>query len=476
MWAAEALITRIDGRSVTLSKPLPATIAPGARVEIATLRYRPFSTPGSAEYQATLRGWLTYVDRVAETAAAVLGTAGAADRGFDLEIWNELSFGSHFLDINAYYAGAPYQYDEQDITSTLLSATAEHIAADTTRYAGVAVTDGFASTMPWDAASTTPPRVAALSKHPYPPRLRFPTDEQRGDGLVGLNSLGESDPYVPTYVARFPEYFGTAIQTETVIRDLAPVSTTIDGVAHGRNARPGGPVETWITEANLAHDWSGMDVALPSDAIEPFKARIVARFAAFYLNKGASRLYLFGVNDAGPDDDVSLIGDAFLTLARRPGATYPAEPDAYVSLPLRVLARMSDHLSAGLDRSLTATRQITVATVTDTHGHAQFPGDGTDEHPPLYDRDVLAILPFQSNARRFVIPYYVMTRDVLQPLDPEQFTVRLEGLRGAAATVSTYDPLGDTNVPVETVAADANSLTLRLTATDYPYLLTVEER
>ena len=56
--------------------------------------------------------------------------------------------------------------------------------------------------------------------------------------------LGRPASYVPTYTARFQEYFGTAVQTETLVRDTGPFTTTVGGVAHGRDARPGGPVET----------------------------------------------------------------------------------------------------------------------------------------------------------------------------------------------------------------------------------------
>jgi hypothetical protein len=473
-WAAEALVTGIEGTTLTLSKPLPRALARGARVEIATLRYRPFSVPGSPDYQATMAGWLRYVDLVRRGVTDALGTA-AGDKGFDLEIWNELTFGSAFLSVNNYYAAAPYRFDQDAITRDLVAATAARIAADPAGYAGVAVSDGFASTTPWQAASTTPARVGALSKHPYPPRLRFPADEQRGPGLVGLNALGQTGGYVPTYAARFPEYFGTAIQTETLVRDMGPFTTDVAGVSHGRNARPSGPVETWITEANLAHDWSGMDPSMPAERVEQFKAKVVSRFAAFYLNKGVTRLFFFGVNDNGPDDDVNIVADSFLALARQPGAVYPTNDDPYTSSSLRVLRRMVDKFADGLDSGLTATRPLSIDSVVDTHGHAQFAGDGTAAHPPLYDREVLAILPFQVNAGRFVIPYYVMTRDLLQPLAPEQFTVRLGGLRGTRATVTAYDPIRDAEIPVDVLAAGPDSLTLGLTAADYPSLLTVQE-
>jgi hypothetical protein len=472
VFAAEAMVTAIDGRTVTLSKPLPFALPSGTKVEMATLRYRPVSVPGSADYQATMAGWMSYVDRVAATATAGLGTGGAPDKGFDLEIWNELTFGSAFLGINNYYSGAPYRYDESAIIHDLVAATAAHIQANSAAFAGVQVSDGFASTMPWQSASTEPARVTALSKHPYPPRLQFPANEQQGQGV---NALGQADSYVPTYTSRFPEYFGTGIQTETMVRDMGPFTTTVAGAGHGRNARPGGPVETWMTEANLAHNWSNMASSMSADSIEQFKAKVVSRFVAFYLNKGVSQLFLFGVNDTGPDDDVNMVADNFLTLARRSGAAYPSNDASYTSSSLLVLRRMASMFSTGLDRAFTSTRPLTVASVSDSHNHLQFSGDGTAAHPPLYDREVLAILPFQVNAGRFVIPYYVMTRDVLQSLAPAAFTVRIDGLHGAGATVSAYDPIHDTTVPVEVITTSPDSLTVRLTATDYPYLLVVQE-
>jgi len=66
-------------------------------------------------------------------------------------------------------------------------------------------------------------------------------------------------------------------------------------------------------------------------------------------------------------------------------------------------------------------------------------GDPKDlqARPPLYDRDVLAMLPFQVNARKFIIPYYVMTRDIRRGLPEKAFTghrekaSRVKGQRSA---------------------------------------------
>jgi len=113
--------------------------------------------------------------------------------------------------------------------------------------------------------------------------------------------------------------------------------------------------------------------------------------------------------------------------------------------------------------------------VSDTHNHWQFAGDGTAAHPTLYDRDVFTFLPFQVNAHRFVIPYYVMTRDVLAPFKPEQFTVRIAGVHSAHAALTAYDPIKNVAVPVQVVQRDGAGLTVTLTAADYPYLLTIQE-
>ena len=101
---------------------------------------------------------------------------------------------------------------------------------------------------------------------------------------------------------------------------------------------------------------------------------------------------------------------------------------------------------------LATTRKITLDQISDTHDHFQFAGDGTPAHPPLYDRDVFAFLPFQVNARTFVIPYYVMTRDVTHVYNPaatgghqydmpaENFTLTIGGLHGRGAPCDGLRP------------------------------------
>ena len=87
---------------------------------------------------------------------------------------------------------------------------------------------------------------------------------------------------------------------------------------------------------------------------------------------------------------------------------------------------------------------------------------------------MFAFLPFQVNPRRFVIPFYVMTRDVKRDLAPETFTLTIKGL-ARQARFSAYDPIRDTRQAVRAVAVGTDEVKLEVSATDYPILLEVDE-
>ena len=477
-WAAEALITKIEGDAVTLSKPLPKDLgAAGAKISMATLKYRPFGPPETPEYKETLDGWTRYARAVAKFAAQTLGTTGKPDLGFDMEIWNELSFGSNFTVINQYYQPKAFEYREDLVWGAIVTATADAAEAHPADFAGVIFCDGFANTIPWPSAGSEPPRVAAMSKHPYPGRHTYPKDKGRGPIINALFKEEPNTAFYPSFSVNFPEYFATYLQTESVMRDLAPLTTDIYGGKHGRTARILNgkivPVELWFTENGFAPNENGIT---DREAALALKARTTSRFYCFCLGKGMERLYLFAALEK--DLWLGLVNENFVEYAKK-NATYPADDSAFVSPALRTMARIVAHIEQDkkdLDPKLTATRKITVASITDTHNNFQFKGDATPEHPTLYDRDTLAILPLQVNARRFVIPYYVVTYDVQKPLTPEKFTVHLNGLKGATATVSAYDPINDKPVLVTIKQRGADFLALEVLAADYPYLLTVQEK
>ena len=470
-WAAEALITAIDGDTITLSKPLPKSIAAGSSIEMATLKYRPFSQPGSADYQHTIVGWQHYVDTVAQFTANSLGTSQSNDKGFDMEIWNELTFGSKFLSINNYYAPDPVTYEEDSIWSNLVTATSDYAVAHPDRFSGVKFSDGFANTIPWPASSTQPLRISAISKHPYGNRKNYPQDEQQGPKI---DAFGKPTNFTPTYSALFPEYHATALQTEFILRDAAPFNNDIQGVRHGRYARQVNglvvPTEVWITETGIAPNENGIKEPITSLAL---KAKTTARYYTFYLNKGVTKLYLYSA--ASGNSGLGIVQDNFLQYAKTT-SIYPTNDRAYVSPALNITARIVTQMKQNLDPNLTKTRQLQLDSIDDNHNRLQFNGDGTAAHPNLYDRDVFTFLPYQVNSHRFVVPYYVMTRDVTNDLAPEKFAIQISNLKTQGTTVSVYDPMHDRTLPVTIDRRGSNFLKLTVSATDYPYLLIIQER
>jgi hypothetical protein len=472
--AAGLLITNIAGNTITLSKPLPKDIKAGTNLVIATLKYRPFSAPDTEDYRTTMAGWQRYVGTVAKFVADVLGTTKGTDKGFDMEIWNELSFGSYFLIINSYYAQKPYNYKEESIFGNLIKETAAYVEAHPEDFQGVLFSDGLANTIPWPASSTTPARITAISKHPYRNRQNYPQHEINN---TPINALGKEDKsgFIPTYTTYFPEYFATALQTETLVRDMGPITSDIGGTKHGRYAREINgvivPNPVWMTEINMSPVED--DDKVTAERALQLKAKITARYFCFFLNKGVTQLHLFAAE--GGDKALGIVKESFLKYAEQPNAVYPADYTSYISPALAVTKRIVAKMSQQVDRNLTSTRQLQVVSISDTHEHYQFVGDGTAAHPNLYNRDVFAFLPYQVNSRRFIIPYYVMTRDVTKDLPSEQFTVQIKGIKGEGASVTAYDPINDRDIPVVVNGKGADTLSVNLTATDYPYLLTVQE-
>ena len=157
--------------------------------------------------------------------------------------------------------------------------------------------------------------------------------------------------------------------------------------------------------------------------------------------------------------------------------TYPDDDMPWTSPALLVVRRIADRMRDGLDVNLHQTRTLELVSIEDSHDAKEFEGDPNDPraHPPLFDRDVLAVLPFQVNATKFVIPFYVVTRDIRRDLPEEKFTVTIKGLSGKGAKLTAYDPMLDRRENVRILSTEDGMLKLELTAVDYPVLLEVEE-
>jgi hypothetical protein len=531
--APDILISSVTHEGLaTLSKPLPAALPAGAHTG-ATLLYAPFAKPtlgnGSPNplFQETLAGWLHYVSAVTKLASKVVGPGG-----YDLEVWNELSFGSQFLNAERYYTvgsaseeGCPEAgsreegvveecESEEPVEKKTVSKEIIRILFEETIAlvrnpangipASVGISDGFASQTPFPSGANAPVGLTALSKHPYAIGKEFPA-AYTVNSIRPINALGQGDriskenpapQFIPNYEALFPEFRLSSIATETLVRDIAPMTTEIYGFPHGREVGPVGspPIQKWVTEYNLGFKKGlvprGPDgvTPQPSAVVTPadrthFHAKALLRSLVSSVNKGISRMYFYAAASGG---QMSMISEKFMSAATANPSVYPGDQlggevmDGFHNL-------LSQLQGPGLGSS--PARQLQLLSIAQAGSHAQFQGDGTAAHPSLYDREVLAVLPFQTSPTSFTIPVYVMTRDLLTLYEPgaassnirrfdlpdEKFRITLGNLPASATapTISAYDPLRNERTPARLVSQSGTTATIELAATDYPRMLNI---
>jgi hypothetical protein len=477
--AAQFLITSIspDGWA-QLSQPMPMAVTPGG-YRAATLRYQPFAAPftslGAANplFEQTLTGWLRYIGAVTSEAKRVLGSDN-----FDVEVWNELNFGSNFLFPARYYSPVPAAFlGTGDSTQQILVRTVSYLRDPAHSVPNVGIGNGFANQTPFPSGATSPVGLTAIDKHPYRSIRTFPGDATF-DGIRPVDALGNPDgtqdaaaawhdSFIPNYRALFPEYFLSGIQTEFMERDLSPITTMIGKVAHGRNTMPPGgdkPPQTWITETNIDPSGSGLDTAADKRHLQ---AKSTLRALSAFVNKGVSALYFYAVanGDWAMLDPNAPGGGETMTSVKRFTAAFAGSP------------------------TIAQGRALTLTAVADKANHIQFGGDGTAAHPPLYNRDVVAFLPFQADSHRFVVPTYVMTRDMAKlynpsapttdvtryDLPPEAYRLTIAGVDAAALQASATDPLTGQSAPVTVVSRSGSTAVVQLNLTDYPRLLVLSD-
>jgi hypothetical protein len=489
---AGVLITAVNGSVATLSRPLPGTLTTGSH-DARTLLAEPFADPllsngaPNPRFERTLAAWLQYVKTTTNYVKSVLGTDD-----FDVEIWNEVTFGARFLWNTAYYETPP-ESGTGDVKDALLRRTVAFLRDPANGVPRLRIGDGFANQTQLTAGSTEPVGVTAMDKHPYNDGATYPTGLRYG-GIKPIDGLGNPnyvvlgtdyrDTFVPTYVEYMPEHFLTAVQTETLIRDLAPVTTLgWKNTPHGRfTAPPGGqPPAMWITEYNLNATTNDFNVRPPMtpDERDHLRAKVALRTYAAYLGKGAAQVDLFAAKSS---DSFQLIAQRFFDAIKQRPTAYPSvDPGPVMSSVGRLAAAMAGPVALTLPRSLT------LDGVADNHNQVIFQGNGTPAYPPLYHRDMLFFSPFQADNHKFVAPVYVMTTDLKKVYAPGApagtpgrmdlpdgaFRLTVGGLDGAKAAVSYSDPITGAAKPATIVTRTATGITVQLPVTDYPRLLTI---
>jgi hypothetical protein len=448
-WAAEALVTAIntDRGEVTLSKPLPKDLKTG-RVGMATLKYAPLHPVGTPEFDETAAGLVKHTLHVCQLAEA----AGLSD--FDIEIWNELTFGTHFLSINDYYDKAAPKITEGQPDFLNSGGRCWELARRTTEavkraHPKARVIWGFSNTTFYHCRiDRLPPVTDGQSYHPYG------TGTRRFSGVQERKDQPPVEGFVPTYEIRMMEGWApTFIQTECLIRHLRPdvrLATKAPGVDrfyHYMTEHGVLPPECGVTDD--AGAWQ-------------LKALCATRSFCLWLNKGVDVLHYF----VAQENKATSFGVLPTNLKDLPAQ---AEFDTVATPPMRAIRNLA-HAFSGSE-PMNKIDSLSVDVVSLGPETQVFEGDAA--HPPLWHREVLALLPFQVNPRKHAVALYVMTRDAVKPLAPQTFRLTFTGIKGQR--VEAVDVMTSAPVAAQTKPLGSNRIEVTLPVTDKPAVLTIEQ-
>lgn len=439
-WAAEALLTRVDESTgeCALSKPLPKDLKKDTEVPLATLKYLPLHPVGTKEFDETAEGWVRY----ARLIARLLRESGIED--FDLEIWNELTFGTRFLNANNYHDPKPLAYPKNFLHEggQCWELARRTVAALRPEFPKARFIWGFSNTTFFHTPiEKLPPGIDGQSYHPYGTGTRkLPEREAHKDRPEFC-----LDGPPPAIEIRCPEGWAhTFIQTESLMRHLNP---------EARRRRPPG-VERfrhYMTEHGVLPPECGIqDEARAWD----LKTQCLLRSLCLWLNKGIDVLHYFCAHEDKP------LGMGLLP----PGASkLPADAafDQAATPPLKALRNLVRAFEGSAP--LRGIRPLTVSARPEGLPREVFPG--------LTHADLLAFLPWQVNENRHAVVLYVMTLDATTPLKEERWRLSIGGTPARSARL--LDPVAGREIPLATTPRP-DGIDAAVPLTDTPKILLID--
>jgi hypothetical protein len=455
-----------------LSAPLPTALSAGA-ITFTTLKYQPFSgfifTDGKANPagQETLDAWANYVVAACQFAYSILGTS--TDAGFDLEIWNELTFGSEFL-YDANYYDPPRQYSQpiqysnhgltwaNDATKVLMAVAVDAVNG---QYPGTSMVfpkvnviwGAYSNTTPWARGTDMWPGQAGYSRHYYtginPGAYYSPQTGTLNAGLLtqatappadqgrAINALYQNDPspcFVPTHTVNMPEQWHFGYFAECMTRDMQPYPSAFNNYEgstpyyhnHHRFSHSGNGqiAQIWMTETNFDRTRWGQalmnDLGLAADdpslisLMHAVATKATLRQYLFFAHKGVKKINLFTIEAS--DLSVGVLPSAFFTTLAANNYQLNDTVRAQLGPQLTAIKQLGPLLKQ--QQTIDSPRKINVSSLLEYSPALVFAGDGTPQHPDLYHRDEFACLPFQLSSNSFAIGYYVVTRNLIQKWQP----------------------------------------------------------
>lgn len=450
--AEDVFLTEIDPATgaCALSRPLPVALTAGQKVWVRRLKYQPFNEPETAEFAETAGGFVRY----ARIACDFVKAQGVA---FDVELWNELTFGSDFLTIDRYYDPpiAPQGKGFLKPGGRVWEAARRAIEMVKKEFPGVRCLWGFSNTTFFHTkVADLPPNTDGQSYHPYGTGYReFPAQEDYRD-RAGYNLEG----FTPTYRAAMAEGFAANfIKTECLMRLLNP---------EARKAAPAGTATFmhYMTE----HGFAPTDIRLDNaERAWRLKSKVLLRNLCFWMNKGLDRFYYYC--SAQKDDlDMGLLPAA---LEQKDLPVAAEESGRFLTPPLLAARRVAELLQGAT--AIRNPRQLSVKVEPMGENRKVFDGDST--HPPLTHKDVFAFLPYQIDDHRFAIAVYVMTHDYTQDMPPEDYRLTIGGVKEGKTRVGYADPISGSSQDLSPNPSTEGLLSVTISAVDYPRFLVVSE-
>jgi hypothetical protein len=500
----------VDG-TIKLSQPLKVAIKAGANTTCKLMLRPPWVaavledkvTP-NPEFEGNMLAWLDYAGNTCRKVKELYGSDE-----FDVEIWNELSFGSQWLNINNYYE--PDLSSAGRVAQCIYSRSVAYLRDPANGVRNVHVGNGFANQ---NNSNPIVPGGYALCRHPYPGVSTFPaTDLTFETTALNLDGQGKfvgpikDVPFIPTYTARFPEYFLCQLQMETRIYDIAPYKSYLVNSHVGTNPAGRAPIkasayqppsldggltpagyeegtlgesgpdrEVWFTEVNqyLAPGIPGFSAA----DYRHIETKVILRQFLAFINKGVDVMHFFCIGTGF--GNYGMVDTGFYSQT----ATYPGDDAGGETMV--ALKHVAATVAGATD--LAKPGALTLDGLTGGEDNSTFAGDPTrpEQYPDLPHKERFAFFPFQVNdTRRFVAAVYVMTTDIQKAyggagvtrfdLPREDYTLTIGGFRGIGATITAYDPIKDEAVPVTVTSRTSTSANVKLACTDYPLLITIQE-
>ncbi|MCM8767834.1 MAG: PA14 domain-containing protein [Candidatus Omnitrophica bacterium] len=458
----DIFITKYDGEKAILSRPLPDDLKKGEKIILRTYKYLPLHPVGTSEFEETAKGWIKYVKLICELAK----NAGLEDKDFEIEIWNELTFGSAYMSgINSYYDPPKTEFK---IDFLRPGGHAWELAKRTVDY----IKENFPNTrVIWGFSNTTffrtpinnlPSKIDGQSYHPYGTGKRvvskdYPPKDRYGHYIEG---------YIPDELNWcMPEGWAhLQVQCETLIHHLNPDSRKTKPIDVERFYH-------YMTE----HGFSGYEAKIEDEQEALlYKAKSLIRALMFWINKGISKIYIY------TDYDKDNKGFGLLN-SKIPLSEYKNYKEEELLTPaLKSLKNIVDKFKDSED--LKSVRQIDVEVVSIGKQYKVFEkvkyiGKETTppEPPELYYRDMFVFLPFQVNRNKFIFGVYVMSYDITNPPPPMKFRLNIKNINGKDANIKYYDPIIDKEEKIEIIEKEKNSVEVEIEAVEYPRLIIIEE-